>query len=239
MQVIPSLDIRAGRSRLVWWPGASTGVGSPTDRPGAIAEALVAQGASVIHLVDLDGAQRGRPVNLEAIAAVASAVATPLQVAGGIDGPEQIELAFAAGATRVVVPLWAVVEDPERLAACLRIAGDWLAVGVDARPESLHGYPWRHRREPRLDELASELLAAGVRRFVASHLAAIADGGAGARATIAGLRSGSDAQVLVAGGVSSLADLTTLSAAGADGVIIGEVLFSGAIGLPEAIASMA
>jgi phosphoribosylformimino-5-aminoimidazole carboxamide ribotide isomerase len=236
MQVIPSLDVRAGRSRLVWWPGASTGVGSPTDRPAAIAESLVAQGASVIHLVDLDGAQRGRPVNLEAIGAVARAVATPLQVAGGIDGPEQIELAFAAGATRVVVPAWAVVEDAARLAGCLRIAGDWLAVGLDARPESLRGYPWRHRGEPRLDELASELLAAGVRRFVVSHLTAAADDGAVARATIAGLRSGSDAQILVAGGVSGLADLEILSAAGADGVIVGEALFSGGVELSEAIA---
>jgi len=59
------------------------------------------------------------------------AVATPLQLAGGVDGPEQIELAFAAGATRVVVPMWAVAEDPERLRACLALAGDWLAVGVD------------------------------------------------------------------------------------------------------------
>jgi phosphoribosylformimino-5-aminoimidazole carboxamide ribotide isomerase len=236
MQLIPSLDIRAGRSRLVWWPGASTGVGSPTDRPAAIAESLVAQGASIIHLVDLDGAQQGRPINLEAIGAVARAVATPLQVAGGIDGPEQIELAFAAGATRVVVPLWAVVEDPARLAGCLRIAGDWLAVGLDARPESLHGYPWRHRREPRLGVLASELLAAGVRRFLVSHLAVAADDGAVARATIADVRSGSDAQVLVAGGVSGLADLEVLRAAGADGVIVGEVLFSGGVELSEALA---
>ena len=116
MLVIPSLDLRQGRSRLVWWPGASTGVGTPTDRPAAIAEALVAQGAPAIHLVDLDGARQGRPANLEAIGAVARAVARPLQVAGGIDGPEQIELAFAAGATRVVMPLWAVAEDRDVLA---------------------------------------------------------------------------------------------------------------------------
>ncbi|HKZ91480.1 MAG TPA: HisA/HisF-related TIM barrel protein [Candidatus Limnocylindrales bacterium] len=235
MQVIPSLDIQGGRSRLVWWPGASTGVGTPTDRPSAIAESLVAQGATIIHLVDLDGAQRGRPVNLEAIAAVARAVATPLQLAGGIDGPEQIEMAFAAGATRVVMPLWAIVEDPARLAASLRIGGDWLAVGLDARPESLHGYPWRHRPEPRLDELVIELVAAGVRRFVVSHVpkealsSAIADG-----SPIASLRAGMDAQILVAGGVSSLADLEAWRGAGVDGVIVGEALFTGSIDLQAA-----
>jgi phosphoribosylformimino-5-aminoimidazole carboxamide ribotide isomerase len=235
MQVIPSLDIHAGRSRLVWWPGASSGVGSPTDRPAVIARSLVQQGAPLIHLVDLDGARAGRPVNLEVIASVARSVATPLQVAGGIDGPEQIEMAFAAGATRVVMPYWAVAEDPERLAMCLRIGRDWLAVGLDARPESLHGYPWRHRAEPSLLEVVTELLAAGIRRFVLSHLAD-APGGIGAGPpTLAVLRAASDAQVLVAGGVSSTADLETLRAAGVDGVIVGEALFTGAISLPDAI----
>jgi phosphoribosylformimino-5-aminoimidazole carboxamide ribotide isomerase len=234
MQLIPSLDIRAGRSRLVWWPGASTGVGSPTDRPAAIAESLVAQGASIIHLVDLDGAQQGRPVNLEAIGAVARAVATPLQVAGGIDGPEQIELAFAAGATRVVVPLWAVVEDPARLAGCLRIAGDWLAVGLDARPESLAAYPWRHRTAPRMLELVLELAAAGVRRFVVSHLPA-----GGAAEFVARLGSAIDAEVLVAGGVTDLAGLQDLRAAGVHGVILGEAIFSGRVDLQEALRALA
>ena len=172
MLIIPSLDLRAGRSRLVWWPGASSGSGTPTDRPAAIAEALVAQGAPLIHLVDLDGARQGRPANVEAIAAVARAVACPLQVAGGIDGPEQVELAFAAGATRVVLPLWSVAEDAERLAACLRIGGDWLAVGLDARPESLRDYPWQRRSAPSLEALVREFAGAGVHRFVLSHVVA-------------------------------------------------------------------
>ena len=234
MQVIPSLDLQGGRSRLVWWPGASTGVGSPTDRPAAIAEALVAQGAPLIHLVDVDGARQGRPVNVEAIGAVARAVARPLQVAGGIDGPEQVELAFAAGATRVVLPLWAVAEDRARLAACLRIGGDWLAVGLDARQESLGAYPWRHRTAPRLHELVLELAAAGVRRFVVSHLPA-----EGAADFVAGLGSDIDAEVLVAGGVTDLASLQDMRAAGVDGVILGEALFSGRVDLQEAVRALA
>jgi phosphoribosylformimino-5-aminoimidazole carboxamide ribotide isomerase len=234
MQVIPSLDLQGGRSRLVWWPGASTGVGSPTDRPAAIAEALVAQGAPLIHLVDVDGARQGRPVNVSAIGAVARAVARPLQVAGGIDGPEQVELAFAAGATRVVLPLWAVAEDRARLAACLRIAGDWLAVGLDARPESLSAYPWRHRAPPRLEELVPELAAAGVRRFVVSHLPS-----EGAAGFVAGLGTGLDAEVLVAGGVADLAGLQDMRGAGVDGVILGEALFSGRVDLQEAVQALA
>ena len=111
----------------------------------------------------------GQPVSLAAIGEVARAVAVPLQVAGGVDGPDQIELCFAAGATRVVVPLWAVVEDRARLAACLAVAGDWLAVGLDARPERLRDYPWKRFLPPTLDEVVGELAAAGVRRFVLSH----------------------------------------------------------------------
>lgn len=229
MLVIPSLDLEQGRSRLVWWPGASTGVGAPTDRPAVIAEALVAQGAPLIHLVDLDGARQGRPANVEAIGAVARAVARPLQVAGGIDGSEQVELAFAAGATRVVLSLWSVVEDRERLASCLRIAGDWLAVGMDARAESLRDYPWRHRAAPRLDELVVELAAAGVHRFVFSHLPP-----RDAAATLAGVTTGLDADVLVAGGVDDLDDLRRLRDAGVDGVILGEALFTGRVSLGDA-----
>src|SRR3990170_5863502 len=127
MILVPSLDLAAGRSRLVLWPGAAAGTGTPTDRPERIAQRFVGLGAPMLHLVDLDGAKQGVPVNTAAIAAISRAVAVPLQLAGGVDGPEQIELAFAAGATRVVVPLWLAAESLDGLRDCLRIAGGWLA----------------------------------------------------------------------------------------------------------------
>lgn len=229
MQIVPSIDLQSGRSRLVWWPGASTGVGTPTDRPAAIAEAFAGRGAPSIHLVDLDGAAQGRPANLEAIQSIARAVARPLQLAGGVDGPEQLEIAYAAGATRAVMPLWAVAEDPVLLSDCLRIGGDWLAVGLDARPESLRGYPWRQRSEPRIDELVRELHSAGVQRFVFSHVTA-RDG----VAMIADVAHGIDAEIIVAGGVTGLDDLRALRDAGVSAVILGEALFTGAVDLEEA-----
>jgi phosphoribosylformimino-5-aminoimidazole carboxamide ribotide isomerase len=229
MHIIPSIDLQNGRSRLVCWPGASTGTGSATDRPDRISRTFVEAGATSIHLVDLDGAKVGRPANLTAIGEVARAVATPLQLAGGVDGPEQIELAFAAGATRVVVPLWAVAEDAERLAACMRIAGDWLAVGLDARPERLLEYPWKRSIPPTLAGLVSELAAAGVRRFVLSHGGAAPD-----VAALAALTASVDADILVAGGVASLELLGRLRDAGVAGVILGEALFNGALELTSA-----
>ncbi len=225
MQVIPSIDLQTGRSRLVWWPGAGSGQGSPTDRPDRIARAFVDAGAPVIHLVDLDGARAGQPVSLAAIADVSRAVAVPLQVAGGVDGPDQVELCFAAGATRVVVPLWAVAEDRARLDACLAIAGDWLAVGLDARPERLRDYPWRRFLPPTLAEVVQELASAGVRRFVLSH------GGATPDLEALAMLSHLGVDLLVAGGVSSLDSILALGASGVTGVIVGEALFTGAIDL--------
>ncbi len=234
MQVIPSIDIRNDRSRVIWWPGASTGTGTPTDRPERIATAFVAAGAPAIHLVDLDGPGQGRPVNLTAISAVSRAVAVPLQLAGGVDGPEQVELAFAAGATRVVLPMWLAAEDPGRLAACLRIAGDWLAVGLDARPERIAEYPWPGGRAPSLADVVGGLADAGVRRFILSHGGRTPD-----PALLAGLVAGVDADLVVAGGVTEVGTLAALRDAGVSGVILGEALFTGAIDLAAAIRAAA
>jgi phosphoribosylformimino-5-aminoimidazole carboxamide ribotide isomerase len=234
VQIIPSIDLEGGRSRLVFWPGASTGTGSPTDRPERIARHFVDLGAPVVHVVDLDGAKAGHPVNVAAIQAISRAVATPLQLAGGVDGPEQIELAFAAGATRVVVPLAPIAESPDTLRACLSTAGDWLSVGLDARPERLVEYPWRSRRPPSLDELIAELASAGVRRFVLSH------GGAEPDVALLGrLVRAHDAEFLVAGGVTDVAVLGQLREAGVGGVILGQALISGAVDYPTAMQAAA
>ncbi len=230
MLVIPAIDLDGGRSRLVYWPGAATGVGAPTDRPERIARRFVELGARAVHLVDFDGARAGRPVNLEAIARVAEVVAVPLQVAGGVEDPDAIRLVFAAGATRVVVGA-ALADDRDRLRACLDVAGEWLAVGLDARSDRIAAYPWRRGAPPTLVDLVDELATLGVGRFVLSHL-----GSDAAAAVLAELRARVEAEFVVAGGVSSVADLARLRDAGASGIILGEPLFSGAIELEAALA---
>jgi phosphoribosylformimino-5-aminoimidazole carboxamide ribotide isomerase len=233
VQVIPSIDLDRGRSRVVYWPGASTGIGAPTDRPERIAESFVERGAKLIHLVDFEGARTGRPGNLEAIGAIASRIAIPIQVAGGVDTADGIRLAFAAGATRVVTSM-AIADDPEALAAGLEVAGAWLAVGLDPRPDRLARFPWRRPGSPTLAGVVDELAQRGVSRFVLAH------GGQEPDLTLLGpIAARPDVDLLIAGGVTSLDALRRLRDAGIAGIILGEALLSGAIDFPAALEAAA
>jgi phosphoribosylformimino-5-aminoimidazole carboxamide ribotide isomerase len=233
VDVIPSIDVEKGRSRVVYWPGASAGIGSPTDRPERIAEQFVAQGARILHLVDFEGAKRQAPASLEVVGAVAGRVAVPLQLAGGLEEADHVRLAFAAGATRVVVSV-ALIERPEALKECLAVAGDWLAVGLDPRPERIAAFPWRRPAPPSLDEIVGELVGYGVARLVLSH-----GGHAPDRTLLDPLVRRRDADILVAGGATDLDGVRRLRDAGVAGLILGEALLSGAIDFPLALEAAA
>ena len=229
MRIVPSIDLDGGRSRIVFWPGAATGVGAPTDQPARIARHFVDRGATLIHLVDFDGARAGAPQNLAAIGAVAGLVATPLQVAGGMESPEAIKIAFATGATRVVVGA-ALLDEPELLAACAAAAGDWLAVGLDPRPERLADFPWKRAARPTIDDLLQQLSGAGIQRIVLSH-----GGNASEASAFAQLAQRYPSiELSVAGGVTDLDGVRRLRDAGVSSLILGETLLSGAIDFEEA-----
>lgn len=234
MLVIPSIDVAGGRSRVVFWPGVSAGVGAPTDRPDRIAERFVELGARVVHVVDFDGARSGRPANLEAVGAIASRVAVPIQLAGGLEAADHVRLAFAAGATRVVLAM-SVADDPPLLAECLSVAGEWLAVGLDPRPERLAAFPWKRPAPPAsVEGLVDELVARGVSRFVLSH------GGLEPDTELLGrLARSTAADFLVAGGISDLDGVRRLRDAGVAGIILGEALLSGAVDFTQALEAAA
>lgn len=229
MLLIPSIDVERGRSRIVYWPGAAQGQGAPTDRPERIAELFVSQGARMIHVVDLDGAKAGAPANLEAIGRIASRVAVPLQLAGGLEGADQIRLAFAAGATRAVVSM-AVADRPDLVRECLAVAGDWLAVGLDPRPDRIAAYPWRRTVAPTLVDLTAELASLGVRRFVLSH------GGSRPDVVQVGeLVKSLGVEIMVAGGLVDLDSIKRLRDVGIAGIILGAPLLTGAVDFAKAL----
>ena len=128
----------------------------------------------------------------------------------------------------------AIADRADDLRACLAIAGDWLAVGLDPRPERLAAFPWRRPAAPTLDILVAELIGAGVTRLVVAHGGSDPD-----LARVRSLVRTYDAEVLVAGGVRDLDGLRRLRDTGATGVIIGEAILSGAIDLPAALEAAA
>jgi len=231
--VIPSIDLEKGRSRLVFWPGVASGTGAPTDRPDAIAARFVEQGARLIHLVDFDGARSRAPGNLDAVGAIAARVAVPLQLAGGLESADAVRLAFAAGATRAVLGM-EVLDNPSLLRECVAVAGDWLAVGLDPRPERLAAFPWHRPQVPGLTELVAELAGLGIGRVVLAHGGVAPDSD-----LLTSLVRAYDVEVLVAGGASDVAGIRRLRDAGVAGLILGEALLSGSIDYPAALEAAA
>jgi phosphoribosylformimino-5-aminoimidazole carboxamide ribonucleotide (ProFAR) isomerase len=128
----------------------------------------------------------------------------------------------------------AVVEDPALLRACLEVAGDWLAVGLDPRPERLAAFPWRRAAVPTIESLVGELVDAGVRRLVLGH-----GGGSPDLGLLARLVASYDAEVLVAGGPADPATISRIRDAGVAGLILGESLLSGSIDFPAALEAAA
>jgi phosphoribosylformimino-5-aminoimidazole carboxamide ribotide isomerase len=114
------------------------------------------------------------------------------------------------------------------------VAGDWLAIGLDPRPERLAAFPWRRPVPPTVEMLVGELVGAGVARFVLSHGGAEPD-----LDRTRDLVRSYDAEILVAGGIHDLDALRRLRDTGVTGVILGEALLSGAIDYPAALEAAA
>ena len=168
-------------------------------------------------------------MNLDAIGAIASKVAVPLQVAGGVDGPDQIRLAFAAGATRVVLAM-GIVDRPEDLRASRWPATGWPSVSIRGRIASR-----RSRGAGRAPHLRSMRSSASS----SARASPASSSPMEARNRTSSLVRSYDADFLVAGGVHDLDGLRRVRDTGVAGVILGEALLSGAIDYPAALEAAA
>ena len=205
--------------------------------PAQVAAQWQTAGAEWIHVVDLDGAVTGKPVNIEAIKAIRDAVAVPLQLGGGIRDLETIEAWVAAGIDRVVLGTVAA-QDPSAIKeACRRYPGR-IAVGIDSRGGKVLVQGWRQRAARRAIDLAKEMEGYGVAIII---LTDISRDGVGGGINLAQAREVAQAiktPLIVSGGVATLADIKAvkeLAPYGVIGVITGRALYEGTLDLAEAI----
>ena len=234
--IYPAIDIRGGKCvRLV--QGDYNRETVYNDDPVDVAKLWEEQGASWIHLVDLDGAKAGAPVNDTLIGDIARAVNVPVQVGGGLRNLTHVERLIDLGVARVILGT-AAIEDRDFVRRALDRYGDKVAIGLDARNGFVATRGWLETSEVKAEELAVELAAQGASTFIFTDISR--DGmmeGPNVEAIVS-LARVSGKSVIASGGVSRLDDLRRLAdhrAAGVAGAIVGKALYTESINLTEAI----
>ncbi len=205
------------------------------DDPAAQAYDFVAAGCEWLHLVDLNGAFEGKPVNALAVEAILGATDIPVQLGGGIRDMATIDAWLERGIRRVILGTVAV-KDPDLVrAACDKWPGR-VAVGIDAKGGKVAIEGWAEVSELKAEALAAEFEGAGVSAII--HTDIDRDGvlaGPNIEAT-ARLAASTAIPVIASGGVSSLDDLLAIQANGTiEGAISGRALYDGRINLEEAL----
>jgi phosphoribosylformimino-5-aminoimidazole carboxamide ribotide isomerase len=231
----PAIDIRGGRAvRLT--QGDYERETAYEDDPVVAARRWVDGGARWLHVVDLDGARAGEPVNLEHVRRIVAAVNVPVQLGGGLRDSKKVEEAISSGAERVVLGT-AAVRDPEMAEAIASVHGDRVVVSVDSRSGKVAAEGWTVESELGTIDVIAELSRRGLSRFVYTpvEVDGLMEGpdlnslGEVARAT--------DGQVIYSGGIGTLDDLRAVAGLGLDnveGVIVGRALYEQRFTIAEA-----
>ncbi len=209
------------------------------DDPAAQARVFEAAGCAWLHLVDLNGAFAGAPVNAAAVEAILAAVSVPAQLGGGIRDMATIEAWLSKGLARVILGTVAV-EDPGLVRSAARAFPGQVAVGIDARAGRVATKGWAEETDVTVTDLARRFEDAGVAALIYTDIDRDgAMGGPNVQATAA-LARAVRIPVIASGGVSSLDDLIALRDCGAplDGAISGRALYDGKLDLAEALAAL-
>jgi phosphoribosylformimino-5-aminoimidazole carboxamide ribotide isomerase len=193
----------------------------------------VEQGARRLHLVDLDGAREGRPVNLPQLERIAADVGVPVQYGGGLRTVEAVGKALAAGADRVVVGTTAFT-DPDALESMLESGGERVWAALDVREGMIATAGWLASTETTAPQAAIALAGRGVRGFVYTSIDR--DGtlrGPDVEAVQRVLDAAGEAPVVYSGGIGSTDDLRALAPLPLEGVIVGKALYEGRMSIGE------
>lgn len=235
MQLYPAIDMKGGKCvRLT--QGLFDNVKVYSDTPADMAKLWVSQGATFLHIVDLDGALAGHSVNEDAIREIAASVNVPIQLGGGIRSAEAVKNMLALGITRCIIGTRAV-EQPEFIRDLVQEFGaDRIVVGVDAKDGMVVVEGWEKTSSLTAVELCEKMKVYGVKHIVYTDISR--DG------TLTGpnvsytkmLTDKTGLDVIASGGMSCMEDLQNLYDSGIRGAIIGKALYENRISLPDALA---
>jgi phosphoribosylformimino-5-aminoimidazole carboxamide ribotide isomerase len=237
MILFPAIDLKDGQCvRLLKGDMGQATVFN--DDPAAQARSFVAQGFEWLHLVDLNGAVDGKPVNSAAVEAILKAVPVPVQLGGGIRDMETITHWLERGVRRVILGT-AALEDPELVRTACRAYPGRIVVSIDARDGKVASRGWVETTEVKALDLALAMEKAGVAAIVFTDIDR--DGalsGVNVDATV-DLAWALNVPVIASGGIASIADLRALldeEDSGIEGAISGRALYDGRIDPQEALA---
>ncbi len=234
MDVIPAIDLRGGRCVRLYQGDYDQEEVYGTD-PLAVALRWQDEGATLIHVVDLDGAASGEFANLDAIRAIAEGVDVPVEVGGGIRDMEKAETLAGMGVNRLVLGTSAV-EDPDFVAATIeRFGAGRIVVSVDARDgwAALRG--WKQPSRMRALDLMRQLTELGVERLEYTDISRDGTLTEPNFEAVTEAVNNVPAPIIAAGGIASVRHLERLAGLGVSGAIIGKALYTGAVDLREAV----
>ncbi|WP_404468901.1 1-(5-phosphoribosyl)-5-[(5-phosphoribosylamino)methylideneamino]imidazole-4-carboxamide isomerase [Sutcliffiella horikoshii] len=234
--IYPAIDMRGGKCvRLLQGDYSKETVYG--DSPFDMAKTFVEQGAEWIHMVDLDGAKAGSPVNDSFVLQVARELSAKVQIGGGIRTAEDVERYLDNGVDRVILGS-AAINDPDFVKAMLAKYGAKIAIGLDAKDGYVATEGWVETSTVKATVLGKELADAGAETFIFTDIAT--DGmlsGPNVDATVE-LARVTGASVIASGGVSSVDDLLALRKFAGDGVtgsIVGKAIYTEKIDLARAL----
>jgi phosphoribosylformimino-5-aminoimidazole carboxamide ribotide isomerase len=236
MQVIPAIDLLDGKCVRLY-QGDYNQASIFHDNPVEVAQQWAAEGATRLHVVDLDGAKAGKSVNLSVIKAIATAIDIPVQVGGGLRDRTGVARLLETGVQQAILGTVAV-ENPELVTQLCQEFPHQIVVGIDARDGMVATKGWLETSAVTAIDLAQRMAQQGVAAIIYTDIHR--DG------TLSGpnldalreLAESIDLPVIASGGVSSLTDLLSLlslETLGVTGVIVGRAIYTGDVSLKEAV----
>lgn len=236
MEVIPAIDLLEGRCVRLY-QGDYAQAETFDENPVSVARQWVEQGATRLHVVDLDGAKAGHPVNLQAIEAIVRAVDVPIQVGGGLRDFTSVATLLKLGVQRVILGTVAV-EQPALVRELCQAFPDQIVVGIDARNGLVATRGWLETSEIAAIDLAQQMTTFGITTIIYTDIHRDGTLQGPNLAALRELASNVAVPVIASGGMSSVTDLLSLLALeplGVTGAIVGRALYTGDISLKDAL----